>query len=98
MHPCIDHHSPVVQSPTHIFSTPLQALYQKQGRSSQFSSRSERDAHVEAEVRALQEAKAKQAASQEALEKQLRDLNGQLMDVAQVGIVFGLVGSAYMLD
>ena len=62
-----------------------QALYQKQGRSSQFSSRQERDAWIGDEVKTLERAAAVKRSSAADLRSQVQQLSSQLMDLSQVG-------------
>ena len=61
-----------------------QALYQKQGRSSQFSSRQERDAWLGDEVKTLERAAAVKRSSAADLRSQVQQLSSQLMDLSQV--------------
>ena len=61
-----------------------QALYQKQGRSSQFGSRQERDAWIGEEVRTLERAAAVKRSSAADLRSQVQQLSQQLMDLSQV--------------
>ena len=62
----------------------VQALYQKQGRSSQFSSRQERDAWIGDEVKTLERAAAVKRSSAADLRTQVQQLSSQLMDLSQV--------------
>lgn len=61
-----------------------QALYQKQGRSSQFGSRQERDAWISEEVRTLERAAAVKRSSAAELRSQVQQLSSQLMELSQV--------------
>ena len=63
---------------------PLQALYQKQGRSRQFGSKQERDAHIGEEIKQLERAAAVKRSSAEDLRSQVQQLTSQLMDLSQV--------------
>ena len=63
---------------------PLQALYQKQGRSRQFGSKQERDAHIGDEIKQLERAAAVKRSSAEDLRSQVQQLTSQLMDLSQV--------------
>ncbi len=62
----------------------VQALYQKQGRSSQFNSRQERDEWINKEVTQLETAAAVKGSSHDELEAQTQQLSSQLMDLSQV--------------
>lgn len=61
-----------------------QALYQKQGRSSQFASKQERDDWIREEVRTLERAAAVKRSSADELRGQVQQLSSQLMDLSQV--------------
>ena len=62
----------------------MQALYQKQGRSRQFSSKQERDAHIGDEIKQLERAAAVKRSSADDLRSQVQQLSSQLMDLSQV--------------
>ena len=62
----------------------VQALYQKQGRSSQFKSRQERDQWINNEVAQLETTAAAKASTHNELEAQMQQLSSQLMDLSQV--------------
>ncbi|KAK9807008.1 hypothetical protein WJX72_010649 [[Myrmecia] bisecta] len=61
----------------------LQALYQKQGRSSQFGSAAERDAWIAKEVKQAEETLAKKEASLKTLQEQASLANAQIMELSQ---------------
>lgn len=61
-----------------------QVLYAKQGRSSQFGSRQERDAFIQGEVKQLETAAAVSRSSHAELQAQIGQLSGLLMDLSQV--------------
>ena len=63
---------------------PAQALYQKQGRSRQFGSKEDRDAHIGDEVRQLERAAAVKRSSADDLRSHVQQLTSQLMDLSQV--------------
>ncbi len=62
----------------------MQALYQKQGRSAQFSSVAERDKWLDEKVRKLQEAQNKTGATRRAIQSATASLNSELMELSQV--------------
>ena len=62
----------------------MQALYQKQGRSSQFKSMQERDQWIKKEIEQLETTAAVKASSHDELEAQTQQLSSQLMDLSQV--------------
>ena len=62
----------------------MQALYQKQGRSRQFGSKQERDAHIGDEVKQLERAAAVKRSSADDLRAHVQQLTSQLMDLSQV--------------
>ena len=62
----------------------MQALYQKQGRSAQFSSVAERDKWLDEKVRKLQEAQSKTGATRRAIQTATTSLNAELMELSQV--------------
>ncbi len=62
----------------------MQALYQKQGRSRQFSGKQERDAHLGDEIKQLERAAAVKRSSADDLRSQVQQLSSQLMDLSQV--------------
>ena len=63
---------------------PAQALYQKQGRSRQFSSKEDRDAHIGDEIKQLERAAAVKRSSADELRSHVQQLTSQLMDLSQV--------------
>lgn len=62
----------------------MQALYQKQGRETQFTSAAERDTYLNKELAQLQASAKGMAAVREQVEQQTADLNSQAMDLSQV--------------
>ena len=64
----------------------MQALYQKQGRSAQFSSVAERDRWLNEKVKKLQEAQGKTAATRRAIQSTAAGLNTELMELSQVWV------------
>ena len=62
----------------------MQALYQKQGRSRQFGSKQERDAHIGDEIKQLERAAAVKRSSADDLCSHVQQLTSQLMDLSQV--------------
>ena len=67
-------------------------LYAKQGRSSQFASRQERDSFIQGEVTQLETAAAVSRSSHAELQAQIAQLSRLLVDLSQVPAL-GLVGS-----
>ena len=62
----------------------VQALYQKQGRSRQFGSKQERDAHIGDEIKQLERAAAVKRSSADDLRSHVQQLTSQLMDLSLV--------------
>lgn len=62
----------------------MQALYEKQGRSSQFRTRKERDDWIRKEVKELEGTIIVKEASHAELDAQTQELSSQLMDISQV--------------
>ena len=65
------------------FPVVAQALYQKQGRSSQFASVAERDAWIRAELKQLEKVAAKKHASQTDILAQTQQLSAELLELSQ---------------
>lgn len=62
----------------------VQALYQKQGRSSQFKSRQDRDEWIKKEVEQLEKTETLKNTTCRELEEQIKNLSEELMNLSQV--------------
>lgn len=62
----------------------VQTLYQKQGRSSQFKSRQDRDEWIKKEVEQLEKTETLKITTRKELEKQIQQLSEELMNLSQV--------------
>jgi hypothetical protein len=69
---------------TRSYQTWLQGLYEKQGRSSHFGTKKERDDWIGKEVKELERTIVMKQSSHTQLEAQTQELSSQLMDLSQV--------------